>query len=270
MDIGVGTGLAILGSKDLVLKILGPSADYIGQELRDWTESSHRNLRRVFEAAHRKLGTRADQPGSVPPRVLRGVLQEGAFSEDPMMADYLGGVLASSRSGVPRDDRGATLVALIGRLSTYDLRTHYILYTIAHGLLAGTETNLGDGGERFRKGRILVPFEVYDAALEFEEEENPEVLASQAIYVLTREELLEGWSTGPANYLRKAAMESIDTDGLLFQPTPLGIYLYLAAQGISDASLEDFLNPDHRFAREPLVAIPLGARRLAELPDPEL
>lgn len=55
-------------------------------------------MRRIFENADRQL---SDEPvdGRVSPRVLRKVLQEGSFIEDELAAEYLGGVLASSRLG---------------------------------------------------------------------------------------------------------------------------------------------------------------------------
>jgi len=34
----VGTGLALLGSAHLVVKLLGPTADYIGSGIKTWTE----------------------------------------------------------------------------------------------------------------------------------------------------------------------------------------------------------------------------------------
>jgi len=33
-EVIMGTGLAILGSKDLMLKLLGPTADYVGGEIK--------------------------------------------------------------------------------------------------------------------------------------------------------------------------------------------------------------------------------------------
>jgi len=39
-----GAGLAVLGSKDVLTKILGPSADYIGGELASLIEKCNINL----------------------------------------------------------------------------------------------------------------------------------------------------------------------------------------------------------------------------------
>jgi hypothetical protein len=44
------------------------------------------------------------------------------------MADYLGGVLAGSQTPTGRDDRAVTWSALITRLSSFQIRAHYLLY----------------------------------------------------------------------------------------------------------------------------------------------
>lgn len=54
----IGAGLAILGTKEIIQKILGPTADYIGQELRNYTEKGARNLKSIFTKAEEKLGGR--------------------------------------------------------------------------------------------------------------------------------------------------------------------------------------------------------------------
>src|SRR5688500_3074157 len=99
---------AYLGLKDLVPKILGPTADYLGGELRTYTEKGASNLRRIVTNAGEKLGDELNKPGQVSPKVLKNVLEEGYFSEDELAAEYFGGVLASSRTTNSRDDRGAT------------------------------------------------------------------------------------------------------------------------------------------------------------------
>src|SRR5213595_3176893 len=100
------TGLAVLGAaigtKDLIVKVLGPTAEYLGGGLKDWTQRRVANLARTFSAAARKLPESPSPDEAVPPRVLRAVMNDASFAEDPVMAEYFGGVLASSRSGVSR------------------------------------------------------------------------------------------------------------------------------------------------------------------------
>lgn len=51
MDIGVGEGLAFLGSSPLVTKLLGPTFEYFGDGLKKLTEKRLNNLRRIFDNA---------------------------------------------------------------------------------------------------------------------------------------------------------------------------------------------------------------------------
>ena len=111
------TGITILGSAigsaKILEKILGPTADYLGYQLKEWTEKKVKNTAAIFKNAEKKLGEKINQDGSVAPKVLKGILNEGAWSEEELQIEYFGGVLASSRSGVKRDDRGAYFVSLI-------------------------------------------------------------------------------------------------------------------------------------------------------------
>jgi hypothetical protein len=43
-----GTGLAILGSKELLGRLLGPSADYLGGEVSTFVQKCNINLDSVF------------------------------------------------------------------------------------------------------------------------------------------------------------------------------------------------------------------------------
>lgn len=70
------------------------------------------------------------RPGAVPPKVLKGIIGEAPFCDDELSAEYFGGVLASSRTGVSRNDRGAAFAALVGRLSAYEIRAHFFFTTL--------------------------------------------------------------------------------------------------------------------------------------------
>jgi len=134
----------IFGSAQIVVKILGPTADYLGEGIKGWAEKRAGNVERIFSIAEKKLGDRIDQDESVPTKVLKSILDDGSFSEDPLAAEYFGGVLASSRSGIPRDDRGVGKAALVTRLSTYQIRAHFIFYKIVKKLYDGSSYNIGD------------------------------------------------------------------------------------------------------------------------------
>ncbi len=94
----VGAGLLALASKDTLNRLLGPTADYIGGEIRGLAEKCNINLGCIVRRAVKKLGRKIDEPGAVNSRVLRQVWSEGRFIEDELVAEYFGGLLASSRS----------------------------------------------------------------------------------------------------------------------------------------------------------------------------
>ncbi|WP_162048263.1 hypothetical protein [Vibrio taketomensis] len=65
--IGIGAIAAYLG-KDGLSKLLGPTADYLGGELKVFTEKRIENVGRIFKSAEDKLGSEISENGSVPQR----------------------------------------------------------------------------------------------------------------------------------------------------------------------------------------------------------
>ncbi|MGB6067279.1 MAG: hypothetical protein WBG50_20935 [Desulfomonilaceae bacterium] len=261
-----GTGLSILGtalgSAKLLEKLLGPTADYLGGEIRSYAEKGVHNLGRIFKHAEKTLGGKIDEPGQVPPKVLKEVLQEGYFCEDELSAQYFGGVLASSRSGVFRDDRGASFVGLIGRLSVYQIRTHFIFYSIFRNLCSGRSGNLGLSYE-LDKFQLFMPFSVYLSAMDFQDGENPEVLISHAMYGLVLEKLIsDAFATGSADTVLKEMVPGAEfqSDGIVFSPSPVGMELYLWAHGLGSISPAEFLTCDLVPMRSEAITIPEGSR----------
>lgn len=107
--VGLGAITAYL-AKDGIAKLLGPTADYLGEGLRDLTQRRIESIGKMFSNASKKLGPQLNMPGQVPPRILRTVMNEASYFEDHVALEYFGGVLASSRTEGGRDDRGARLI----------------------------------------------------------------------------------------------------------------------------------------------------------------
>jgi len=160
--------LAALGvAADLVLRALGPTADYIGNELPRWAELRRSNLQRTFEHAERKLGTEGlERSGRVSPRVLKEVLDGALYWDDSLAVEYFGGILAASKSEFHRDDRGATFASLVGQLSTYQVRAHYLAYAHARNLLVGRDFDLGVEDIRTDL-RVYVPASSWEEGMAF-------------------------------------------------------------------------------------------------------
>jgi hypothetical protein len=258
-----GTALTILGSAiggaEVIKKILGPTADYMGAGLKNWTEKRVNNVGRIFSKAQQKLGSRIDDPGSVPPKVLKAILDDGSFCEDTIGTEYFGGVLASSRTENSRDDRAVTYLSLIGRLSTYQIRTHYLLYQLLKITLRDEYSN-----QRSHQvvNELYIPESVYDEAMDFSESENKVVITDHSLVGLSKEGLIhDNYVYGgvgkiqahsrmpiePSQLSYRYNIEGVNEGGIVFQPSKLGFELFFWAYGKPDYQYADFLNPEVDF-----------------------
>ncbi|WP_422320324.1 hypothetical protein [Prosthecobacter sp.] len=254
----VGAGLAILGSKDLMLKLLGPTAEYVGGEVKGLVAKCNINLDNIFKKAMRKLGTRADEPGEVNPRVLKHIFDEGRFCEDELAAEYYGGILASARSGNGRDDRGVTVLATVKDLSVYQLRTHFILYSLVHRLFKDQEVNLEKRLD-CSNAKIFIPDEVYSEAMDFQPGEDVSSIVPHAFAGLDRYNLVSEVhiAAGPSGGW-------VPSKGIVFAPTFSGAEVFLWALGIEGASGSKLFEVEIEEGLEG-VTIKDGARSALEL-----
>lgn len=236
----VGTGLALFGAAKLVEKILGPTAEYIGMSAETWAKKRVENFQRILLLAQQKLGSRIDAPGQVPPKVLRTLLDTGSYSDDPLAAEYFAGVLASSRTTTHRDDRGAAHATLVDRLSAYQLRTHYLIYSAIAKLYYGTERDpmIGTG-----KLVIYIPYADYCQAMAFEGDESTRdfVLMTQSFYGLEANKLVGEWYGGQTDHLAKRTEGSclihkfeFPSEGIVVEPSVVGFQFFAWAHGMGD------------------------------------
>src|ERR1043165_273309 len=251
-----GTGLTILGtaigSAKLVEKLLGPTADYIGSGLKNWTEKRVNNVSRIFNNAAKKLGDEIEKEGSVPPKVLKGILDNGSFCDDELTAEYFGGVLASSRTGVSRDDRGASYITLLSRLSTYQIRAHYCFYHIFKETFDGMRSKAGsithkEGRKDFE---VAIPVSIYETFMGFIDGENGDLIVAHIISGLYKELLIDEWfgiGTGRFVRHRLGPTEFYHELVLSVIPTLSGIELFLWAHGKPNLMFTEFFDPSNQF-----------------------
>jgi hypothetical protein len=178
----------------------------------------------------------------VPPKVLKGILEDAPFCDDELGAEYFGGVLASSRSEVGRDDCGAAFLALVERLSTYQIRSHFFFYCMLRSLYEGLSENLGmlEGRQRLK---TFVPLSSYSVAMEFSNKENIVTILNHVMFGLSHESLIEGeFLFGKPEDLRPG-YQGADVNGILFSPSALGVELFFWAHGRGDLNVHEFLKP---------------------------
>lgn len=240
--VGLGAIAAYLG-KDGLQKILGPTADYLGQGLRDFTQRRIENIGKIFHNAESKLGDKVNSPGEVPPKVLKAVLDDGSFSPDHIAVEYFGGILASSRTELGRDDRGARIAKILDSLSTYQLRSHYLIYSSIHEKFLGRDIPFNMEGRP--KMQIFIPFSGYLSAMDFNEAESNQIgqILNHVFFGLHRDSLIEDtWQYGPQNSI-STLYPGAPEGGIVCQPSALGAELYLWAFGHPEKPLEYILDP---------------------------
>lgn len=257
--VGLGAIAAYLG-KDGLQKILGPTADYLGHGLRDFTQRRIENIGQIFHNAETKLGDKVNSKGEVPPKVLKAVLDEGSFSPDRLAVEYFGGILASSRSEQGRDDRGARIAKILDSLSTYQLRSHYLIYSSVRALFSGC--NIPFNMEGRPKMQIFVPFSGYFSAMDFNQTEMDQIgqILNHVFFGLRGDSLIEdNWQYGPKDSIAKIYAGATD-GGIVIQPSALGAELFLWAFGYAEKSLEYIFDSSFSAAIEGVPSQFSGAR----------
>ena len=232
-DVATGVGLTILGSKDILNKLLGPSAEYLGDKAAGLLKKCDINLNTVFQKAVQKAGKKLELPGQVSPRVLKHIVEEARFCDDDFTAEYYGGILAASRGEDERDDRGVYYIATVKELSVYQLRLHYLIYHLIVDLFSQSPLNLATSDDR-DKMTLYIPKSIYEQAMEFSDTEDSNVLVSHSIHGLQRHGLIaREYCCGEQDTIGKYLPDAPE-GGLIVQPTVFGAELFLWSLGMRD------------------------------------
>ncbi|PJK35328.1 hypothetical protein CWC48_09020 [Pseudomonas sp. S10E 269] len=230
--IGGGAIAAYIG-KDGLEKLLGPTASYLGDTLKEITKSRVENIGKIFKRGEKKLGEKANQKGQIPPKLLNTILGDASFNEDDLSIEYFGGILASSKSDTGRDDRGASVAKLLDSLSTYQIRAHYILYKAFIEHYKGGD-DISDSATR-AKIRAFMPMVTFTTAMEFSAKELEDIsrIFSHTLFGLYQYGLLENFEYGDVNHM-KTFMPDIRDAGVGFVPSVKGLELLAWGLGIGD------------------------------------
>ena len=176
--------------------------------------------------------------------MLKAIINEGSYSDDDITVEYFGGVLASSRTDVSRDDRGARLAKILDGLSTYQIRSHYLIYSTISELLSNGGNSFGTSVDRDQM-QLFIPFQGYAEAMGFtlQEWDNPQIL-SHIFHGLSTDGLIEGsWRLGKRELLTEV-VGNAPGDGIICKPSALGVELLLWAFGHGDQALDFLLKGD--------------------------
>jgi hypothetical protein len=248
-------------SRDLVAKLLGPTAEYVGAEAASFARKCNINLNDIFSRAARMLGSKLDEPGQVSPRILKGVVDDGRFADEPIAAEYFAGILASSRSGRPHDDRGLPMLSVIRELSTYQLRLHYIFYSLVKRLYNGRALNLSKR-EETQLLCVFIPWSMFWTTMQADPDEEHDLI-SHCLNGLFRDRLIgDRYDFASPADLTSSRFLGIQEPGLLLEATEFGAELFLWANGKGDLGLDSFLDSRTVFRESEDVVIRDGAVRV--------
>jgi hypothetical protein len=242
--------------KDMVPKLLGPTADYLGAGLKNITQRRMEAMGKIFESAVKRLGSKVEEPGVVPPKVLKEVLTEGSYATEALAIEYFGGVLASSRTSSGRDDRGARLAKMVANLSTYQLRAHYLIYSSIRAAYYSQTKTLAGHQDRRALG-IYVPIDQFQEAMELTIEENTGELFLHIMHGLHTDGLIESnWVYAADDSLSKSVAGATGP-GFVCSPSSLGAEMFIWAFGYGGKPVEIMLAPGFDFA---VSGFPLGVQ----------
>jgi len=247
----------------LFVRVLGPSADAIGEALGRYTTYRMRNVGKIVERADAKSGGRGDR-GIVNPRVAHVLLDEGSYCDDELMADYLGGVLAGSRTPNGRDDRAVAWSRVITGLSALQIRAHYLLYREWAARLHGVP-GLNLGADR-DCAMMDVELAEFATALAHDGDLDLDAVMHHSIPGLVSASLLgDHYSFGArdATQAEDSPFESV----LRVWPTVTGLELYGWAQGLPGLLPYKFISEAIAFDLEDAIPRLVGVA-LNRLPKP--
>lgn len=226
----VGPGTVIAGFAGLALtKIFGPTLDLYGGDLKDYLINRKKdNFERICQNATEKIGDEIDNDGVVPPRVLEAIVSDGAVSDDPIWIEYFGGVLASSRTEDGKDDRGARIGKIIGRLSVFQIRAHYILYCAARLKHLNVSVDPENGNDLVKlltnlsSSNFMQLMGVQD-----------ETFLGHSIRGLSTENLIQDYIFGSEDFYSKQSKYENVSEGhqISFQMNATGVELFMWATG---------------------------------------
>jgi hypothetical protein len=258
VDVGPEEVTAAMLVWQLAPRLLGPTVDYLGEGLLNSTKAAA-NLSRIFVKALGKLGQSANEPGTVPPRVLKVILDEGPFCDDELGAEYFAGLLASSRTPGGKDEEGLSLLATVSRLPTTALLLHFGAYRALYEARGVPEAPLYAVKlmDLISQQRLLDWAEEVEQTATGTHSEMLEATVNRlipllftrlqaAIVNLQREHLVDDVSATmhPARYEASVADRSLGATRFVFSPTGLGYLLFARLHG-HRGPIENFVLSTH-------------------------
>lgn len=212
------TGAVVDGSAAFLSRICLPAAEEFGLLLRDrvhaWRAA---NIATMTQRAQKKLAEADQQQADVHahPRVVAKIIEEGSWTEDPIVQDFWAGLLSASCTSTGDDDSNMIFINLLSQLTKLQARI------VDHSCKASKKLLLPNG--LIKSEDLLV-----------NREQLVEITGEHDIQRLDRE----------LDHLRELGLihGGFDLIGLSAETTPtaLALHLYVRCQGSRASPIEFF------------------------------
>jgi hypothetical protein len=227
---------------NIIDRMLGASAAYFNADLN---EKRLNNITNILLKTQEKFSGVALNDLQMPPKLVRSLINEGSFIDDKVAVDYFAGILASSNTAVSQNDQGAFFMKLIDKLSCYQLRTHFLTY----GTMKEKFKNypLEFPYEDCDKMELFLPIFFYGKSMKFMKKEMNQLnsLMQHSYEGLADANLIDkNFHYGFSDY--HYHLKGLDFEGIICQPTQLGIQFFLWAFGAGNEPLEFFFNKNFK------------------------
>lgn len=238
-------------TEKLIARLLGPAIDEFAAALARSVAYRTRNFGRIAEKASTKAGD--DGHGIVHPRVAYSVLEDGSLCDDELMVEYLGGVLAGSRSPDGLDDRAITWCRCVSSMSWLQVKAHFLLYREWSAHLYGrTDVELGMNREQAMMHVELAEFAsalVADADIPALDAAHHAIIGLVHLGLISDDFVIGDPIYLPARYHCRPPFEQL----LITSPSMRGIELYGWAQGLPGLTADKFPTEAKVFATDPPI-----------------
>lgn len=240
----IETAIAVVGgaivSKDILVKVLGPTADYFGGELKGLVEKCNVNLSQVFASSLRKGAS--ETLGAVNSRIAKAIIDDAAYCDDMLLKDYYGGLLCGSKNE-DGDDAALSYVAILRGMSRAQLKTHFLIYAHLHKHIAGKLNSITDQSER-EKIFLILTLRRYFPFISGSASDEEAVLNHVASGLLRAGLIGPFYQYGTTEYLVTRYPElPIQEPSFVVCPSVLGAELFLWAAGIKSPNPNLILQP---------------------------
>lgn len=214
---------------DASKKLLGPTIEYVGSEIKNLVERCNINIEDIFTKATYKAEHKLDSEGQVSPRVLRRVLTDGAFCNSEVVRDYYAGILAASRTENIEDDRGVMFMDILSSLTTSQVKLHQLIFSS----ILKTFT-LKDYISEDNHG-IFIPNNLFEIT------GNKEYWMEHALEGLVRQRIIESeYSVNQPIIKLKEYNKNINEPGFIVSPLTTGAELFMWSLGKEDISFNEY------------------------------